>query len=126
MAGSQKKTVKRFDFILKSGSVAVANDLAVIDISDNAVIPAATTTDAVPIGFFAESKTGDGVVRVTVELFEEITLYKMLNDAASVTLIGSTVYTKTGTSVTTVSAGASVAGKCWIIESDGVWIRFAS
>lgn len=132
----QKKFVDRYEFVLASGQVAVEGTLAFLDTATGTVKNGATSTTLIPIGFFsfagsigvAGTVTGDGVAKVTVQLFKPIHVFAYLNDSSSITLIGVTAYSKTSTSVTGVSTGASSVGIVFEIEGTFVWVdhsRFA-
>lgn len=112
---------------LKSGEVAEKGNFACIDSASSGLLVAgsvATTLDC--IGYFEDSFTGDGTKTINVRLWKEIDV-QLLDNAASGTLadtdFGALVYIASTHEVTKTATGASVAGRCWGVTTQGVWVE---
>ncbi len=101
-------------FVLKSGEVAEKGKLACLDTTQSGkVVVGATSTTLIPIGIFAESRTGDGTLTISVKMFREIQLVWWKNDAAHLLAasdIGKWAYIKDGETMTALGTGGSVGG----------------
>lgn len=113
-------------FTLTSGHKAFQGGRACIDTATGKVVEASTSTTQLPIGIFAEnvdaSSTGlnaDSPVNVFLE--KEITVVWFANDGGGGAVLaanrGSVCYMKDDQTVTITSAGASVAGRVWEVDS---------
>ncbi len=72
------------DFVLKSGVLAERGKLACLDTTESGkVVAGKASTTLIPIGWFYETLTGDGVKIVQVMLFDEIRLGWWDNDAGA-------------------------------------------
>lgn len=130
MARVRYKTFKTIKVILASAEVAVKGNLAAIDTSDGLAYDCDTeSTTFLPIGRFAEAKTGDGTVTVLIDLFEETRCHAWVNDTApnNVTIanLWGSVYIKNSTTVSTSSNGSarSVAGRVIAIENSLIYVQ---
>jgi hypothetical protein len=73
-----------------------------------------------PLGIFTESLTGDGVKRIQVRMFHEISLFWWSNDTVAPVLaanIGDPVYIKDDQTVSLTSTGASALGIAFQVDS---------
>jgi hypothetical protein len=118
----------RFRRILKSGAVAEKGQIACIDTADGALVATSVATTLVPIGYFTDSFTGDGVKVMEVQLFAEITVQKLPASGTGAPVdadVGKVVYVHAASAVSTTSTGASVAGRLWGVDSaDGLcWVQ---
>lgn len=120
----------RYERVLKSGDVAVKGERAFFDTSAGYVVAAAaTSTTLIPIGFFDESKTGDGTKKIGVTLDRELLADWLDNDETNPVLttdIGSECYVVDGRTVSISSASStrSKAGRVWDVDSvDGVLVE---
>lgn len=109
------------DFVLTSGEVAEKGHMACFDTSTGEVVPGQLSTTLLPIGWFAESLTGDGVKKVAVRLFEEIAAAWWQNDSAGTPVlaadVGQECYVLNSSGVTMDSSGASKAGRVLAVDS---------
>jgi hypothetical protein len=124
------KTYKTIKVILATSEVAVRGNLAAIDTTDGLVYDASSaSTTLMPIGRFAEAKTGDGTATVLIDLFEETIAHAWVNDTApnNVTIanLWGSVYIKDQTTVSTSSGGStrSVAGRVIAIENSLIYVQ---
>jgi len=118
----------RFRRVLKSAAVAEKGQIACLDTADGALVPAGVATTLVPIGYFTDSFTGDGVKVMEVQLFAEVTVQKLTASATGTPTdadAGKVVYLRTTPEVSTTSTGSSVAGRLWGVDSaDGLcWVQ---
>lgn len=100
--------------------VAEKGKLACIDTSTGLVVKGKTSTTLLPIGYFYESKTGDGVALVQIKLFREVRLHWWDNDSGTpvvATDLGDECYIKDDATVTMDSTGASKAGRVWAVSA---------
>lgn len=110
-------------FVLTSAAAAVKGEVACIDTSTGKVTVGGTSTTLMPVGWFHESKTGDGSATVQVRLFREVVGAWWSNDSDPNAVdsgdIGSTCYIKDGSTVSASSASStrSVAGRVWAVSS---------
>lgn len=110
-------------FVLTSAAAAVKGEVACIDTSTGKVTVGGTSTTLMPVGWFNESKTGDGSATVQVRLFREIVGAWWTNDSDPNAVdsgdIGSTCYVKDGSTVSASSASStrSIAGRVWAISA---------
>lgn len=116
----------RFRRVLKPAAVAEKGQLACIDTADGALVPSSVATTLVPVGYFTDSFTGDGVKVMEVQLFAEVTLQKLAASGTGTPVdadVGKVVYLRATPEVSTTSTGSSVAGRLWGVESDGCWVQ---
>jgi hypothetical protein len=115
-------------FTLASGNKAWKNAIAAIDLGSGKVVPAATATDLLVIGKFAETidaTAGDKLVNISFG--REIWVEWFANDSTSVAAVdlGALCYLKDDQSVTITPTGASIAGRIWGVDSTkGVAVEF--
>jgi len=126
----REKYFKTIKVILASGEVAVKGNRAAIDTADGLAYDCSTaSTTLLPIGRFAEAKTGDGSATVLINLEEETKSTAWNNDTApnNVTIanLWGSVYIKDQTTVSTSSGGGtrSVAGRVIAIENGLIYIQ---
>jgi hypothetical protein len=108
-------------FVLKSGVVAEKGKLACLDTTESGkVVAGKASTTLVPIGWFMESFTGDGVKTISVMLFDEIRLAWWDNDGGA-PLAASDIlhacYILDDHTVTATATGHSLAGVVMGIDS---------
>jgi hypothetical protein len=113
---------------LTSSSVAVKGELACIDTSTGKAEVGGTSETLLPIGYFLESKTGDGTETIKIRLFQEAKLHWWDNDDSpnevAAADVGSEVYIKDGRTVSTLSTNRSKAGRVWAVDANlGVLIE---
>jgi hypothetical protein len=126
----RKKSLKTIKVILASGEVAVMGNRAAIDTTDGLAYDCSTaSTTLMPIGRFAEAKTGDGSATVLIDLEEEIWCSAWNNDTApnnvTVANLWGSVYIKDQTTVSTSDGGGtrSVAGRVIAIDSGKIYVQ---
>ncbi len=118
------------EHVLKDGVLAEAGKMAAIELSSAEITKGGSAVGLRAIGYFDETKTGDGVVTVRVRLFREVYLHWWKNDTATPVVaadFGSPCYILDDETVTGDSAGASTAGVVWgvsntlgvLVEMDG-------
>lgn len=116
--------------ILKTGEVAVHGEIASLNTADGLYYAGQALTTLLPMGYFAEALTGDGVLTVRVEFFEPLTLHGFVNDpgggAVTEADIGSEVFILNPTTVTLTSSGNSKAGRAHLLQDSLVWINSGS
>ena len=85
-----------------------------------------------PIGYFDESKTGNGTLTVRVQLFREIWVDRFANgtstDAVAASDIGNLCYVLDSQTVSIDSDtdSRSVAGRIWGLQNGGVLVEVGS
>lgn len=113
-----------YTFVLTTGILAEKGKMACLDLAGSGKVTIGSdTAGLIPIGTFAETLTGDGVKKINVKLFEEITALWWDNDAGSLAAddIGKLAYIKDGATVT--AAGNALAGFVLAIDpSKGVLV----
>lgn len=70
--------IRRYDYALKSGDIAEKGKIAFAEAGTGKVT---TTVGPTSLGLFASSLTGDGTLKVTITLWNEIFAYWFANDA---------------------------------------------
>jgi hypothetical protein len=71
-------------FVLKSGVVAEKGKMACLDTTESGkVVAGKPSTTLIPIGWFQETMTGDGVKTISVMLFDEVRLGWWDNDTGA-------------------------------------------
>lgn len=129
MAERKTRTARwsRIERALKLAAVAEKGNVAAIDLADGALVAAGLGATLLPIGYFEDSFTGDGVRKIKVRLFAEIDLALFGNAAASVADddVGNVCYLASTWEVSMTSTGAAVAGRVWGVGADGVWVQAA-
>lgn len=120
-----------YDFVLASAAVAVKGEIACGNTATGTVRAAGTATTLIPIGYFAESFTGDGTKKVSVRFFRERKLHWFKNDGTDPVLaanVFSNVYIVDGGTVSISSATntRSIAGRAMALDSKlGVLVAMA-
>lgn len=124
----QQKAAGGYDFVLHTGAVAVQGEAAGIDTATGTVKPMGSAATQIFIGFFGPLPlgpvTGDGTLKVHVEFPEPLLYLEWLanddapNDVAAADL-GSEVYFKDGTTVSTLGTGRAVAGRVMGYDATG-------
>jgi hypothetical protein len=101
-------------FVLKSGVLAEKGKMACLDTTESGkVVAGKASTTLIPIGWFMETLTGDGVKTISVMLFEELRLAWWDNDAGAplgASDILHPCYVLDDHTVTATDTGHSVAG----------------
>jgi hypothetical protein len=118
-------SVKQIKRVLKNASVAVEGAIACIDTTDGALVPAATATTLIPIGYFIDlgtetSVTGDGTKQVKVRLFKEVIAFWYVNDTGTPVTdakMAQIVYLLDNQTLSGNATGKSIAGRCWGVDT---------
>jgi hypothetical protein len=116
----------RIQRILKNAVVAEKGQIACIDTADGSLTVAAVSTTLVPIGFFEQSFTGDGVKVMSVKLFAEIDVQLFTASATGTPVdadVGKICYLRATPEVSTTATSSSVAGRIWGVTTAGVWVQ---
>lgn len=116
----------RFRRILKTAIVAEKGQIACLDTADGSLVSAVVSTTQIPIGYFEESFTGDGVRVMPVKLFAEIDVQCLTASATGAPVdadVGKIVYMRTSPEVSTTATSSSVAGRLWGVDSQGCWVQ---
>jgi hypothetical protein len=112
---------------LTLNEVAEEGHMACVDTATGLIVKGQTGTTLIPIGYFAEGKTGDGVTGVKIRLFREVFLHWWENDTDTPVLatdFGSEVYIKDSHTVSKDSTGRSKGGRVWgVSPTDGVLVE---
>lgn len=120
----QPKAMGGYRFVLHTGAVAVQGEAAGIDTATGTVKPMGSASTQIFIGFFTDSLTGDGTLKVHVDFPEdEIWVEWLDNDSApnnaTAATIGSEVYYKDARTVSTLATGRAKAGRVLDYDSAG-------
>ena len=126
----KQRTIKRLRVTLANGEVAVRGQRAHGNTADGLVYatPAAITT-LIPIGYFTEDVTGDGVATTLVDLFDEVLTDGWNNDSGPNDVqagdIFKEVFLKDETTVSTSDAAGtrSKAGRVMFLEDGRVYLQ---
>lgn len=116
------KTLSRIERVLKNGAVAEKAHVACIDLDDGALVAGAVDLNYLPIGWFEESLTGDGVKTIGVKLFSEIECAVLINSSTGPVAdddVGALCYLHSSFEVSMTGTGKSVAGRVWGIVGSG-------
>jgi len=116
----------RIQRILKNAVVAEKGQIACIDTADGSLTVAAVSTTLIPIGWFEQSFTGDGVKVMSVKLFAEIEVQCMVASATGAPVdadVGKICYLRATPEVSTTATSSSVAGRIWKVDTQGVWVQ---
>lgn len=115
-------TLGEYSWILESGDSAVQGEAAGLDTATGTIRPMGTSATQIFMGFFAETLTGDGTLKVRVTLPDEANAEWLANDDSpndvAAADIGSEVYAKDGSTVSTLSTSRSKAGRVLDYDSD--------
>lgn len=117
-----------FRHILTSGQVAEKGNIACIDRSTGLLTNAATgNLNLLPIGYWSETKTGNGTLKISVELFAPIWVHVFTNASSSVDNgdIGNLCYLAGPGSVNMTDTNAP-AGRVWSATTSEVSVQMAS
>lgn len=110
-----------YQFVLTTAKVAYRGNLACLDLSTGEVVPGEEQTDLIPIGWFTENLTGDGVKKVNVRLFEETVGAWWANDSnpndVQASDVGNVCYIKSATAVSMDATARSSAGRVLAVDS---------
>lgn len=116
------QTLGEYSWILESGDSAVQGEAAGLDTATGTIRPMGTSATQIMMGFFAETLTGDGTLKVRVTLPDEANAEWLANDDSpndvAATDIGSEVYAKDGSTVSTLSTSRSKAGRVLDYDAD--------
>lgn len=100
--------------VLKNGVTGEKGKLAVLDTATPGLIDKGKPgVGLIPLGMFAETRTGDGVKTISIKLFHPIRPYWWNNDGSAPLVaddIGSIAYMKDDQTVTADDTGASPLG----------------
>lgn len=109
-------------WLLHSGDVAVQGEACGFDTASGDIRPMSAITTLIFMGFFAESMTGDGTLKVRVNLPNEVEAEWLANDAGpndcSGASRGSEVYYKDSKTVSTLATSRSKAGRVLDYDAD--------
>lgn len=115
-------TLGEYSWVLEDADVAVQGEAAGLDTATGTVRPMGSSSTQIFVGFFAESKTGDGTLKVRVSIPNEIEAEWLDNDAepndVDAAAIGSEVYAKDARTVSTLSTSRSKAGRVLDYDAD--------
>jgi hypothetical protein len=119
-----------FEHTLTSAVVAEKGKMACIDTATGLVTKGGTSTTLLPVGYFEESKTGDGTAKVRVRFFRERRLHRWDNsgtDAVAAADIGNLCYVEDDTTVaaTDGTSTLSPAGRVFAVTTDHVLVEMA-
>lgn len=113
--GRDTQTIGEYSWVLESGDEAVQGEAAGLDTNTATVRPMGSSATQLFVGFFAETKTGDGTKKVRVALPDEIEAEWLDNDSGPNNVdasdLGSEVYAKDGRTVSTLGTDRSKAGR---------------
>jgi len=128
MAERKVRTAKwsRIERILNTGAIAEKGNVAAFNKANGTLVVSAVAATLHPVGFFEDSFTGDGVRKAKVRLFSEIDVALFGNAAVGPVAdddVGSVCYLSSSWEVTMTATGASVAGRVWGVQPDGVWVQ---
>ena len=121
-----------YEGVLANSEVAEQGHLACIDTSSGEIVVGQVGTGLRPIGYFDESKTGNGTLTVRVQLFREIWVDRFANgtstDAVAASDIGNLCYVLDSQTVSIDSDtdSRSVAGRIWGLQNGGVLVEVGS
>lgn len=118
-------SLKQIKRILQNGEVAHEGGLACIDTANGDLVSGQVATGLVPIGLFIDipeaGVTGaGGTTEVRVRLFKEVLAWWFVNDTGTAVTnanFGEVCYVLDDQTVTGASAGASVAGRVWGVDT---------
>ena len=116
------KKISRIERVLKNAAVAEKGNVACIDLDDGALVVGAVDTNYLPIGWFEDSLTGDGVKTIGVTLFSEIECAVLINSGTGPVAdddVGALCYLHSAFEVSMTGTGKSVAGRVWGITGSG-------
>lgn len=124
------KQIQRWSYVertLKNTALAEKGKIACVELSSGLIVPAAeTTTGLLPIGYFDQTLTGNGTLKVRVLLFREVTVHLFANSGTSAladTDFGNLCYIGGDATVAKVATGRSQAGRCWGVTTAGVLVE---
>lgn len=112
--------------ILKTANVAYKGQVAAIELSTGLIVPMASATGLLPIGYFDEDLTGDGVLTVRIHLFAEIRVHRFTNAVSgpvAASDVGNLCYFSAVDTVSMTATSRSVAGRVWRVTTAGVLIN---
>lgn len=123
----KKSFWSRASLVLTNASAAVKGEIACFNTATGIVDIVSAITTLLPIGYFSESKTGDGSAEVGIDLFQGLDLQWFDNDTGTpvvTTDIGNECYLKDGRTVIMTASTRSRAGRVWAISaSKGVLVQ---
>lgn len=118
-----------FEHTLANTEVAEKGNVACIDTASGEIVAGQTGDGLLPIGYFDETRTGNGTAKVRVRLFREIWVDRFANagapNAVAASDIGSFCYLAGPATVTMAASGNSIAGRVWGVSSAGVLVQMA-
>jgi len=117
------KTIGEYSWVLESAAAAVQGQAAGLDTATGTMRPMGASATQIFMGFFAETLTGDGTIKVRVTLPDEVNAEWLANDAGpndvAATDIGSECYAKDGSTVSMLSTSRSKAGRVLDYDAAG-------
>lgn len=130
MAERKTRTARwsRLQRVLKSAAVAEKGNVAALDRADGALVAGGVNTNYLPIGYFEDTFTGDGVRKAGVRLFSEIDVALLANASAGPVAdddVGNLCYLASSFEVSMDGTGKSPAGRVWGVTPEGVWVQMA-
>lgn len=116
-----------FEGVLTNAIVVEKGKLACIDTATGLLTNGAVSATLRPIGYWDESKTGDGVATVRVRLFDEIRVHWFDNDGATpvvATDLGTLCHILDEQTVSGDPTARSAAGRVWAVDAvEGVAVE---
>lgn len=106
--------------------VCEKGELACVDTTSGLITVGSPTSTDIPIGYFEESKTGNGVDSVRVRLFDTIVIHWFDNDTSGTAVVAADVGTDChilNKTTVTGSGSGPVAGTVFGVSSRGVAVR---
>jgi hypothetical protein len=124
---TKKAFWSRMSLVLTNLAAAVKGEIACLDTATGIVDIVSAIATLIPIGYFSESKTGDGSAVVGVDLFQGLELHWFDNDTGTpvvATDVGNECYLKDGRTVIMTASTRSKAGRVMALStSKGVLVQ---
>lgn len=121
---------KRASMVLTNAAAAVKGEVACLDTATGIVTVVSAIATLIPIGYFSESKTGDGSAEVGVDLFQGLELQWLDNDTGTPVVgtdVGNECYLKDGRTVIMTASTRSKAGRVMALSaSKGVLVQMGA
>lgn len=116
------------EFVLTNAVAVEKGEMVCLDTSTaGEVTKGAVSATLRPIGYADSDLTGDGTLKLRIQLFKEIRLHWWDNDtgtAVAATDIGDVCYIEDDRTVTAATTGRSIAGRVWGIDAtNGVLVE---
>ena len=115
------------EYVLTNVVLAEKGKIAVVDTATGLVTKGAVSATLVPIGYFDETKTGDGTLSVRIALFQGVWVHWFANDTGTAVVAADLLgpcYIFDDETVTGDATGATVAGRVWALSTaNGVGVE---